>query len=234
MKKLVASFFLLSILFFATCSAESKIYHKLWGIDIANMSIDQVHDSLESKKGVLTSVIYNYDKEGHSSLNPVESQKLTLYGFPCAIRYIEVPTYSYFAISFDYFHDPDDVFTILQNFVKKYGEPTCTYYDMYSRSSFEWDKNIGDPMYHKRSIVHDWKSFSVVDTLNQWEHLNPTQYLWGQIIYKFWIDNIEIEVSHSYSGYCSVYVRFYSRFPSGNVIEVDEQKNIDSYVDTGL
>ena len=82
MKKLLVlvSVLCLLISFGQAEKADDRI-HNLWELDINAMDVQQIHDYLETEKGILSKIVWNYDKAGHNSLNTIDDQDLTLLGY---------------------------------------------------------------------------------------------------------------------------------------------------------
>ena len=89
-------------------------------------------------------------------------------------------------------------------------------------------------MYHKRCVLSTIDNFDILQTLLTWEHYEENDYLWGELQLYVYIDNIEIKIEGHDSGNCTVFISFDSYIPSTEINEVDEAKNIPSYVDTGF
>jgi hypothetical protein len=236
MKKLL--FLILSVLLsvllsLSSCFAESSI-HSLWDIDQTSMTAQQIHDYLYNEKGIVSSVVRNYDRQGHNSLNSRSGQALDLFGFPFSFHYTEYAPGNFILMNFEKIVTESDAKALAQCFIDAYGLPGLSYYDLYNRSDLEWEYNIGDPMYHDRAFVSDLDSFNISETLESWEHFEINRFMFGQISLSMYIDNILISIDHRYEGYFNVSVTFYSFIPSVQIDEVRETKNISSYVDTGL
>lgn len=208
--------------------------HNLWNLDINSMDIQQIHDYLETEKGILSKIVWNYDKAGHNSLNSIDNQNLTLLGYPFSLHFTEYKRGKTLSLNFRTVGTQDDSYVITKSLIEKYGSPTLLYYDLYSRSDYEWEHNIGTPMYHKRCILSSIDDFDILDTLLTWEHYEENQYAWGEIQLNVYIDNIEIRIEGHDYGKCSVYITFDNYVPKIEVKEIDESKNISSYTDTGF
>ena len=216
------------------CIAETPTIHNLWELDINSLTVQQIHDFLETEKGILSKIVWNYDNAGHNSLNSLKDQDLKLLGYPFSLHYSEYKRGKSISLNFRSVGIQNDAYTITKALIEKYGAPTLIYYDLYSRSGFEWDNNIGTPMYHKRCVLSTIDNFDILQTLLTWEHYEENDYLWGELQLYVYIDNIEIKIEGHDSGNCTVFISFDSYIPSTEINEVDEAKNIPSYVDTGF
>ena len=235
MKKLLVlvSVLCLLISFGQAEKADDRI-HNLWELDINAMNVQQIHDYLETEKGILSKIVWNYDKAGHNSLNTIDDQDLTLLGYPFSLHFTEYKRGKTLSLNFRTVETQDDAYTIIKALIEKYGSPTLIYYDLFSRSDFEWEHNIGTPMYHKRCILSSIDGLDILDTLLTWEHYEKSEFNWGELQLHVHIDNIEISIEAYDFGKCTVYISFDSYVPTLEIEEVDESKNIPSYTDTGF
>ncbi len=228
MRRIVAIICMLCIMI-TCCNAEESKIHTLWGIDFDNMTLQQVHDYLDQEKGIQSKINKQY-----RNLRTLDSQEITLHGYPFTLYYDEYKDCKAIDLDFRSVGGRDDAYTIVNAMIDKYGKPTFVYYDMYSKSDFEWDHNIGEPMYHQARIVDTINDFNMYDTLVNWEHYEENKYHWGSIILYLYIDNIKIKLECSDTDKYSMYVVYYSVIPSVQIEEVDESRNVPNYTDTGF
>ena len=111
------------------CHAEDveTHIHNLWDLDITSMDVKQVHDYLETEKGILTKIVWNYDNKGHNSLKSMDNQDLTLMGYPFSLSFVEYKQGKTLSINFDVVGPDQDAFAIVDALVEKYGAPICIY-----------------------------------------------------------------------------------------------------------
>lgn len=235
MKRLLILISVLCLLATFGFAEESDVHiHNLWDLNIVSMDVKQVHDYLETEKGILSKIVWNYDDAGHNSLNSMDDQDLTLLGYPFSLHFVEYKRGKSLSLNFRTVGPDQDAFNIVNALIEKYGAPTHVYYDLYSRSDYEWEHNIGTPMWHKRCLLESIEGFNILDTLLNWEHYEENKYSWGEIQLTIHINNIEIQIEEHDYGKCSVYITFDSYVPDMEIEEVDESRNISNYTDTGF
>lgn len=167
-------------------------------------------------------------------MNSLKDQDLTLLGYPFTLHFAENKQGKILSLNFRNAGRQEDAYTIVKALMEKYGLPTIMYYDLFSRSDFEWENNIRTPMFHERHILSSIDDFDIIATLLAWEHYEENDYSWGEIQLYVHIDNIEIKIEGHDYGKCTVYISFDSYVPALEIEEADESKNISFYTDTGV
>lgn len=214
--------------------AETETLHYLWDIDINTMDVQQIHDYLDQEKGILSSIVWNYDRENHNSLNSSDDQELSLWGEQFSIHYCEYKRYNTIFLDFGNIRDEEYVWNICTKVIEKYDAPNLMYYELYNRTDIDWNANINTPMFHDLYLVDDISFIEIDNTLRQWEYFESSDYYWGQIDVYLWIDNVEIHIKHCANSSYTVFVKYYSLIPNKEVEELHETKNQGNYIDEGL
>lgn len=231
MKRLI-TIILVVCMVFGTCHGETTI-HQFWNIDLSKATSESVAEYLSQEKGIYSKIVYNYDRKGHDSLRSNKEQEITLMGYPFSFNYTEYSGFREIYLPFEEFETEADVYNIINALVEKFGQLTFCYYDLYNIDSSSWDIN-NEPQYHKRKILDTLQDFSLLDSILSWEHYEDNPYYDGTIELTAYIDNIKIFVRCLNDGRCWMYIRFYSFVPLVECEEVDESRNLTTYVDTGF
>lgn len=234
MKRIIAIICILCLAI-TYCNAEESAIHNLWDIDLNKMDVQQVRDYLDQEKGILSSIVWNYDRSGHNSLNSLGDQNLTLFDQNFSLHYGEYNWGKSVFLSFDPMKEEKNVWNIINQFIKKYGSITFAYYEIYTQSIHAWKGDIRTPMYHDLYLLDTTSDFDIDQTLNNWEHMEDDPYDMTNITLYLLIDNIEIEIKHNHNGWYTLIIDFYSKIlKTDEIEELHETKNMGNYVDTGL
>lgn len=234
MKKIITIICVLCLVV-SCCNAEESTIHNLWNIDLNKMDVQQVRDYLDQEKGILSSIVWNYDKSGHNSLNTLDDQNITLFDQDFSLHYTEYKWGKTILLSFDSMQEEKKVWDIVNQFTEKYGSISFAYYEIYTQSIHAWKGDICTPMYHDLYILESSSGFEIDNALNNWEHMENDPYDMINITLYLLIDNIEIKVKHNHNGWYTLSIDFYSKLLKTDAIEeLHETKNMGNYVDTGL